>query len=259
MAEIKRPVGLLFDIGGVCVVSPFQAILDYELAQNIPPGWVNFSIARTAPNGCWHKLERGDIKMDADFFAGFTADLERPDLWKEFHQKIQGKEGRSGAAIPPLPNVDGEWLFWEMMRISRTPDRYMYPALKKLRESGQFLMGALSNTVIFPDGHEYNNVSDVKKQFDFFISSAHTGLRKPDPKIYQVALQEMDNLAKSRGLGGVNPDDVVFFDDIGENLKGAKKAGMRTVKVVLGKTEDAVKELEKITGLQLLDDSRARL
>lgn len=135
----------------------------------------------------------------------------------------------------------------------------MYPALKKLRASGQFLMGALSNTIIFPDGHEYNNASDVKNQFDFFISSAHTGLRKPDPKIYQVALQEMDNLAKQRGLPGTNPNDIVFFDDIGENLKGAKMAGMRTIKVTLEKTKDAVKELERLTGLQLLNEGKAQL
>jgi epoxide hydrolase-like predicted phosphatase len=197
--------------------------------------------------------------MDADFFAGFNTDLRNPDLWRQFHQQLQTKQGTSSTTIPPLPTVDAEWLFWEMMRISRTPDRYMYPALKKLRESGQFLMGALSNTVIFPDGHEYNkDVSGVKSQFDFFISSAHTGLRKPDPKIYQVALQEMDTLAKKRGLPGTNPNDIVFFDDIGENLKGAKKAGMRTVKVTLGKSQDAVKELEKLTGLQLLED-QARL
>jgi hypothetical protein len=34
---------------------------------------------------------------------------------------------------------------------------------------------------------------------------------------------------------------------------------MRTVKVTLGKTQDAVRELEKITGLQLLDEDKARL
>ncbi|KAI2721542.1 hypothetical protein DTO027I6_1281 [Penicillium roqueforti] len=259
MAEIKRPVGLLFDVGGVCVASPLQAILDYEIVRNIPSGWINFSISRTAPNGSWHKLERGDIGVDTDFFAGFNADLASPELWAQFQQQLQKKQGTNGSTIPPMPTVDAEWLFWEMMRVSRTTDPYIYPALKKLRESGQFLMGALSNTIIFPDGHEYNEASEVKKQFDFFISSAHTGLRKPDPKIYQVALQEMDNLAKRRGLAGANPDDVVFFDDIGENLKGAKNAGMRTVKVILGKTQDAVKELEKLTGLQLLEEDKARL
>ncbi|KAJ5491036.1 hypothetical protein N7539_002603 [Penicillium diatomitis] len=261
MAVDKRPIGLLFDIGGVCVVSPFQAILDYEVAHSIPPGWVNFSISRTSPNGSWHKLERGQIPMDADFFAGFNADLQNSDLWKQFNEQLAKKKGQSPGPIPPLPKVDAEWLFWEMMRISRKPDPHMFPALQKLKASGQFLMGALSNTVKFPDGHDYNNdVSGVRSQFDFFISSAHTGLRKPDPKIYEVALQEMQALAKQRGLPAVQASDIVFFDDIGENLKGARKAGMRTVKVTLGRIEDAVKELEKLTGLPLLEEQgKARL
>jgi haloacid dehalogenase superfamily, subfamily IA, variant 3 with third motif having DD or ED len=162
---------------------------------------------------------------------------------------------------PPLPKVDAEWLFWEMMRISRTPDPYMFPALKKLRASGKYFIGALSNTVKFPDEHPYSkDASGVRSQFDFFISSAHTGLRKPDPKIYEVAIQEMNVLAKQRGVGPVQPSDIVFFDDIGENLKAGKNAGLRTVKVTLGRTQDAVKELEKITGLDLLegkDESQA--
>ncbi|EAW07544.1 HAD family hydrolase [Aspergillus clavatus NRRL 1] len=257
MADDKRPVGLLFDIGGVCVVSPFQAILDYELAHDIPPGWVNFSISRTSPNGSWHKLERGEIKLDAEFFKGFNNDLRNPTLWKLFHENLQKKQPATApASIPALPIIDAEWLFWEMMRVSRTPDPYMYPALQKLKASGQFIIGALSNTVIFPDGHAYNSDSNgVKSQFDFFISSAHTGLRKPDPKIYAAALKEMDSLAKQRGLQGAEPSDVVFLDDIGENLKAAKKAGLRTIKVNLGRTQDAIRELEKITGLQLLETS----
>ncbi|KAJ5331472.1 hypothetical protein N7476_001255 [Penicillium atrosanguineum] len=262
MTENQRPVGLLFDIGGVCVVSPFQAILDYEVSQNIPPGWVNFSISRTKPNGSWHKLERGDIPMDAEFFAGFNTDLCNPTLWKQFHEQLHQKKGLSGnAPIPPLPTVDAEWLFWEMMRVSRTPDPYMLPALKKLRASGKYLIGALSNTVKFPEGHPYNNdASGVRSQFDFFISSAHTGLRKPDPKIYEVAIQEMNTLAKQRGLAKVQPSDIVFLDDIGENLKAGKNAGLRTVKVTLGRIQDAVMELEKITGLDLLEGGdKARL
>ncbi|RJE22415.1 epoxide hydrolase [Aspergillus sclerotialis] len=263
MAENKRPIGLLFDIGGVCVASPFQAILDYELANNIPPGWINFSISRTSPNGSWHKLERGEIKMDADFFAGFNRDLKIPELWKQFNERALKKKAPNStvSTLPPLPELDAEWLFWEMMRISRTADPYMFPALKKLRESGQFILGALSNTTIFPEGHEFNSdVSGVKSQFDFFISSAHTGLRKPDPKIYEVAIKEMDVLAKKKGLKGISPSDIVFLDDIGQNLKGAKNAGMRTIKVNLGKTQDAVKELEKVTGLSLLDgQDKARL
>lgn len=199
--------------------------------------------------------------MDANFFAGFNEDLRNPVLWKEFHEQLQKKKGIAGpVTVPPLPTVDAEWLFWEMMRISRTPDPYMFPALQKIRESGKFLLGALSNTVKFPEGHPYNNdASGVKSQFDFFISSAHTGLRKPEPRIYEVALQQMNSLAAKRGMGTVRPEDITFFDDIGENCKAAKKAGFRTVKVTLGKIEDAVKELETITGLQLLENNKPRL
>lgn len=200
--------------------------------------------------------------MDAEFFAGFNRDFRKPELWKLFHEQQLKKKGLSASTpLPPFPHVDAEWLFWEMMRVSRTPDPYMFPALKKLRASGQFLMGALSNTVKFPEGHAFNrDTTGVKSQFDFFISSAHTGLRKPDPRIYQVAIQEMDALAKKRGLAGVQPSDIVFFDDIGENLKAAKKAGLRTVKVTLGKADNAVREIEKLTGLSLLEsENKARL
>lgn len=200
--------------------------------------------------------------MDANFFAAFNEDLRNPDLWKQFHEQQHRKKGLTGpVSVPPLPKLDAEYLFWEMMRISRTPDPYMFPALKKLRASGKFLLGALSNTTKFPEGHPYNNdASGVRSQFDFFISSAHTGLRKPDPKIYQVAIQEMDHLAKKRGFAGANAGDIYFFDDIGENLKAGKKAGLCTVKVTLGKTQDAVKELERITGLQLLEsEGKAKL
>lgn len=232
-------------------MSPFQAILDYEIANKIPTGWVNFSISRTSPNGSWHKLERGEIKLDADFFTAFNSDLKDPDLWRKFHETRQ----KGTAGIPPLPELDAEWLFWEMMRVSREPDPFMFPALRKLKESGKFILGALSNTVQFPDGHPYNNdAAQIRAPFDFFISSAHTGLRKPDPKIYEAAVNEMDAMAKKKGMKGSSASDIVFFDDIGENLKGAKKAGMRTVKVNLGRTQDAVKELERITGLQLLEN-----
>lgn len=204
--------------------------------------------------------------MDAEFFAAFNRDLRHPELWKQFHEQEQKKKkgvsgGPSTTSTPPLPEVDAEWLFWEMMRVSRTPDPYMFPALKRLKESGKFLMGALSNTVKFPDGHAYNkDETGVRSQFDFFVSSAHTGLRKPDARIYEAAIREMDSLAKQRGLSGAEASDIVFFDDIGENLKAGKRSGLRTVKVTLGKTLDTVKELERITGLQLLEgEDKARL
>lgn len=52
----------------------------------------------------------------------------------------------------------------------------------------------------------------------------------------------------------IQPQDIVFLDDIGENLKAAKKAGFRTIKVNLGRTFEALDQLEDVTGLELAGD-----
>ncbi|OCK74624.1 HAD-like protein [Lepidopterella palustris CBS 459.81] len=270
------PKALLFDIGGVCVISPFQAILDYELANAIPVGWINFSISRASPGGAWQRLERGECILNDGFFAQFKADLEVPSLWAEFWAK-QPSSKTGPSAPPPVPQIDAKLLFWNMMRISRAPDPYMYPALHALRESGRFLLAALSNTVAFPDGIQddrgttfaaglafhpesphVGDSRDISDRFDIFISSAHIGLRKPDARIYELAVRELDRESRRRGGDGVTAADVLFLDDIGANLKGARAVGMRTLKVELGRTEEAVRELERATGLKLLGE-KARL
>ncbi|KAK0726968.1 epoxide hydrolase [Lasiosphaeria miniovina] len=264
---------LLFDIGGVCVVSPFQSILDYELSLGIPPGWVNYCISKTAPDGFWHRLEKGIIPMDAAFYAGFNRDLRDPNRWETFYRQAQQASDipADQVVVPPVPNVDGKWLFLDMMAAARSPDPFMFPALRKLRENGKYVVAALSNTVIFPPGHEYSQTDfflddPVRRLFDVFISSAHIGLRKPDPEIYQLALNKVDEFARSnattdrgKALGfpaaeGVSAGEIVFLDDIGQNLKAARHAGFRTIKVSLGKAYEAVAELEKVTGLSLAGD-----
>ena len=267
----KQPKVILFDIGGVCVVSPFQAILDYELSLGIPPGWVNFSISNSAPNGFWHRLERGAIPMDAAFFAGFNRDLHDVVRWEAFYHTQREKNPHLGlpVRVPTVPEIDGERLFNEMMRSSQGPDPWMFPALKSLKASGKYIIAALSNTVIFPPGHDLytENPADgpVRRIFDIFISSAHVGLRKPDPEIYKLALDMVSNFATQRaavddnakrlGWGeGVQAGEILFLDDIGENLRAAKSLGFQTIKVHLGQAFEAVDELERVTGLKLAGD-----
>lgn len=164
----------------------------------------------------------------------------------------------------------------------------MWPALQKLRKAadaskGELVLAALSNTVIFPRGHEFNDDDDdddderpdqqkykktqkksskekneirtLKTQiFDLFLSSAHIGLRKPDERIYHYALtrlQEHVRLHSSGEKKGVRMQDVTFLDDIGTNLRTARKLGMNTIKVTLGRADVAVRELEVLTGLDL--------
>lgn len=239
--------------------------MDYELGLGIPPGWVNYSISKTAPDGFWHRLETGSVPMDADFFAGFNRDLHDQVRWETFYKLQQTRNPALPKDVPSIPKIDGERLFHSMMYASRHPDPWMFPALKNLKSSGKYLLAALSNTVIFPPGHDWHREDflddPVRGIFDVFISSAHVGLRKPDPRIYQLAVEEVDRYARAhsddeRGKDcgwktGIVAEDILFLDDIGENLRTAKKAGFKTIKVHLGRAFEAVEELESITGLKL--------
>lgn len=250
------------------VVSPFQSILDYELSLGIPAGWINYSISKTAPDGFWHRLETGSIPLNDAFYEGFSRDLSNPELWAAFYTAQRANDPRLAEKLPPVPIIDTEWLFNDMMTTAVHPDPWMFPALMNLKSSGKYILAALSNTVIFPPGHRLHrpdiSADPIRSTFDCFISSAHVGMRKPDPRIYQLAVREVDRFARDnagsprgRDLGwgnGIRPGDVLFLDDIGQNLKAGREAGFRTLKVKLGRAFEAVDELERVTGLKLAGD-----
>lgn len=185
--------------------------------------------------------------------------------------------------IPPMPKVNVKELFWNMMKISRKPDSYMFPALQKLKASNKFIVAALSNTINFPAGVKDNNgetfdsgihrkawsakevpevgspeeKEDITKYFDLYISSANVGMRKPEKRMYEYALKELQKMARERGFD-LKPNEILFLDDIGTNLKTARAFGMRTIKVKLGSVKDAVVELQEQAGIKLLDDEQSK-
>ena len=74
--------------------------------------------------------------------------------------------------------------------------------------------------------------------FDVIVESAVEGLRKPDPRIYELVLARLDVDAPRR----------VFLDDLGINLKPARAMGMTTIKVV--DPDDALAELATVTRIR---------
>lgn len=160
-----------------------QAILDYELSHSIPPGWINNAISSSAPHGHWQRLERGELPLNATFFAGFHADLHNPSAWSTFYRtRARRADPSLPEPVPPVPQVDAEFLFWEMMAHSRHFDPWMVPALRALKADGSYILAALSNTVKFPPEHPYANpapAQDIRALFDVFISSAHVRYVRP--------------------------------------------------------------------------------
>jgi len=74
------------------VLSPFQAITDFERKHGIPTDWINYAIRHSSPGGHWQRLERAEIKLNADFFKGFTADLYNKNAWRDFHMSFRNEK-----------------------------------------------------------------------------------------------------------------------------------------------------------------------
>ena len=88
-------------------------------------------------------------------------------------------------------------------------------------------------------GDRATEFKKVMELFDYVVESSKVGVRKPDPRFYEMACE----------IVNVEPQQVVFLDDLGVNLKPARAMGMTTIKVT--DHREAIKELEEILGLQL--------
>jgi epoxide hydrolase-like predicted phosphatase len=110
----------------------------------------------------------------------------------------------------------------------------MLEAIRRLRAQG-LRVSALTNNWV----GESDRTRALRSHFDVFVESCALGLRKPDPRIYLHACEQL----------GVEPPEAVFLDDIGQNLKSARALGMATIKV--DEPEPALDALGALLGLTL--------
>ncbi|OGK97689.1 MAG: hypothetical protein A2W08_16270 [Candidatus Rokubacteria bacterium RBG_16_73_20] len=202
---------VLFDIGGVVQDSPLHALARYERAQGLPANAINRAVVAAGETGAWARLERGELGL-AEFYPLLEADCAAQGF-----------------------RVDAARMMAEIAAVG-VPRPRMLAAIRTLRARG-LRVGALTNNWqgIAP------RPADLRALFDVFVESCRVGLRKPDPRIYELACREL----------GVPPPATVFLDDIGRNLKSARALGMVTIKV--DTPEQALSELGALLGLALLD------
>ena len=137
--------------------------------------------------------------------------------------------------------VDG----WRVLKaISGDIRPQMVEALRRCRAA--FRVACITNNMKAGDGpgmartpEKARAVAEVMTLFEHVVESSKVGVRKPDPRIYRHACD----------LLGVQPEDCVYLDDLGINLKPARALGMRTIKV--GDPDVAIDELQAMVGIRL--------
>jgi len=203
---------VLFDFGGVVLTSPFDAFARYEREHGLPDGLIRHLNATNPDQNAWARLERSEVSLE-EFCALFESEASAAG-----HALV----GRDVLAL-----LSGE-LRPQMVEAVRCCSERLVTAM-------------LTNNFVMGDGHvdRESEMGAVLALFDAVIESSKIGVRKPDPRFYQLACAQLD----------IQPNEAVFLDDLGINLKPARALGMTTIKVV--DPDVAIAELESIVGFPL--------
>ena len=210
---------VFWDFGGVITTSPFDSFNIYEESQNLPKDLIRTINSTNPDNNAWAKLERSEIDQE-EFDSLFEVES------KQFGHSVPGKEVLA------------------LLKGQIRPE--MVKALREIKD--KLIQGCLTNNIQSTEGQELETDNaaisgthqEIMGLFDFVFESSKENVRKPDPKFYQLACER----------GKVNPNEVIFLDDLGINLKPAKALGMKTIKVV--RAEDALQDLQDLLDFPII-------
>ena len=207
---------VFWDFGGVITSSPFESFNKYETEKNLPKDFLRLINSTNSDSNAWAKLERSEVDLDEfnDLFLDESRKLGHPIPGKEVIALLKGE-------VRPQ----------------------MIDALKSIKD--RLVLACLTNNIQAMDKEFEGNVSasgkhdEVMQLFDFVIESSKVNVRKPDPDFYLLACKK----AK------ISPDEAIFLDDLGINLKPAKELGMKTIKVI--DPDVALDELQSLLDFKL--------
>uniref|UniRef100_A0A8D2ITK1 Epoxide hydrolase 2 n=1 Tax=Varanus komodoensis TaxID=61221 RepID=A0A8D2ITK1_VARKO len=178
--------------------------------------------------------------LEGPFSRGMTGRIGLTQLIAEFEKDCKEAAAASGK---PLPEGFSMAQIFEEMATSDTWNAPILQAALTLKNHG-FRIAVLTNNWVDDSPHRHRTglaLCLLRRYFDGVIESCRIGLQKPDPKIYEYALDQLK----------AKPEEVIFLDDIGANLKPARAMGIATI--LVRDTDSALKELQHLTGVQLLN------
>jgi len=197
--------GLLVDFGGVLTTNVFESFADFCRLEGLDANFVRDRFrSDAAARDALADLECGRV-TEAEFERRFAALLQ----------------------VAPEGLIDR--LFAGMQ-----PDEEMLAAVSAARAAG-IRTGLISNSW-GANGYDREQLDEL---FDGVVISGDVGIRKPEPRIYELALDAI----------GLPAEEIVFVDDLPGNLKPARALGMATVHHRTA--SETVPELERLLGVAL--------
>ncbi|XP_005075304.1 bifunctional epoxide hydrolase 2 [Mesocricetus auratus] len=213
-----------FDLDGVLALpSLASALRSTEEALELPRGFLTDIFQKECPEGPNEQLMKGKITFSQ---------------WAPLMEESCRKHSKaSGTSLPE--NFSISQIFSQAM-VARSINGPMLQAAIALKKKGFTTCIVTNNWLDDSDkrGSLAQMMCDLSQHFDFLIESCQVGMIKPEPQIYKFVLETLK----------AKPNEVVFLDDFGTNLKPARDMGMVTI--LVRDTDTALRELEKVTGTQ---------
>ncbi len=224
---------VLWDFGGVILTSPFEAFRRYESAAGLPLDFIRTINSTNPHSNAWALLERSDIS---------------PAEFDELFAQESSAHGHRVPGADVLALLSGDI----RPNMVAALDAVIAAGFKtacltnNMVTTNNDMVTTSDNTVTTNNDTVSNSESSnerasaltaVMNRFDVIVESSKVGVRKPEPRFYEIACEMLD----------VTPGECVFLDDLGINLKPAAAMGMRTIKVV--DPVDAISQLAAITGI----------
>lgn len=206
----------LFDFGGVILSSPFDAFNAYEAEAGLAKDTVRTINATNPDVNAWARFERGEL--DPAGFVGVFEE-EATALGHEVDAR-RVLESLRGHVRPEM--VEALRRCGERLKTACLTNNFRDPLVDPAQGD--------------PEEGTRSDIDGIMAMFDEIVESSVVGVRKPEPRFYEIACERL----------GVAPEDCVFLDDLGINLKPAKAMGMTTIKVV--DPAVALAELEEVVG-----------
>ena len=177
---------VFFDLGGVIVRTEFQAPRQ-QLAERLGMEYEDlYKIVFDSESS--GRASLGEITSD-DHWTGVIQRLRRP--------------------ASDLSLIRDEFFAGDIV------DRTLVEYIRSLR--GKYKTGLISNA--WSDLRDFVVREKFDDAFDRMIISAEVGAVKPEPKIFQIALEQF----------GVKPKEALFVDDVYANIEGCEKVGMKGI------------------------------
>ncbi len=199
MRPMEHLRAVLFDFGGVFTATPLAAFRECAPEYGVTADELTDMVLgprNVDTDHPWHRLERGEMtSVDA------VAEIRNTVLQSH------------GFDLDP-------WKVLTRTKRSAETRQQMLDRVRAIRKVG--LQTAIVTNNLKEISSLWRASLPIDGLFDTVVDSCEVGVRKPNPRIYQLAAERLAN---------VGPEHCAFLDDLVGNVAGAEAVGMTGVLV----------------------------